>query len=76
MNLVKEGSSMAKYDEKLIEELRNIVYGKEKSLEMECINGMDSEDDFSELRRLLEKRVNELFGPVDENEEGGGNTSG
>ncbi len=67
---------MAKYDKKLIEELRNIVYGKEESFEMECINGMDSEDDFSELRRLLEKRVNELFGLIEENEEGGGNTSG
>lgn len=58
---------MAQYDEKLISELRYIVYG-------ECSSPSDRktekniEEDASDLQRLLEEKFEELFGPLNDND--------
>ena len=57
---------MAEYDEKLIAELRYIVYG-ECSSPLDKKTEKDMEEDASYLQRLLEEKFDELFGPLNKN---------
>lgn len=57
---------MAQYDEKLISELRYIVYG-ECSLPSDRETEKNIEEDASDLQRLLKEKFDELFGPLNVN---------